>query len=204
VSVDRQATTDSGVRRAVLIVAILNFAYFGVEFVVARLIGSVSLFADSVDFLEDTSVNLLVFFAFAWSARARARVGGVLAFVILVPAVATLWTGVVKILDPEPPEFSAFSLTALGALAVNLGCAFILMRHRRHPGSLTRAAWLSARNDSLANIGMLVAAVVCLLTASGWPDIVVGLAIGLLNADAARAVWRTARAERLSALDAEA
>jgi Co/Zn/Cd efflux system component len=42
-------------RRAVILVAALNFAYFGVEFAVALAIGSVSLFADSLDFLEDGS-----------------------------------------------------------------------------------------------------------------------------------------------------
>jgi Co/Zn/Cd efflux system component len=41
-------------RRAVLIVAGLNFSYFFVEFTVALTAGSVSLLADSVDFLEDT------------------------------------------------------------------------------------------------------------------------------------------------------
>jgi Co/Zn/Cd efflux system component len=175
----------------------LNFAYFAVEFTVAQIIGSVSLFADSVDFLEDTSVNLLVFFALAWSPRARSRVGRGLAIVILIPAAITLWTAIVKILDPVPPEFVPFSITALGALVVNLTCAVILVRHRSHPGSLPRAAWLSARNDSLANIAMLVAAVAGLALTSGWPDIVVGILIGLLNADAARAVWRAAKAEQL-------
>jgi Co/Zn/Cd efflux system component len=184
-------------RRAVAIVAVLNFAYFAVEFAVARVIGSVSLFADSVDFLEDTSVNVLVFFALAWSPRARSTVGRVLAIVILIPALTTLWTAIVKILDPIPPDFVPFSATALGALVVNLTCAVILVRHRSHPGSLPRAAWLSARNDSLANIAMLVAAVAGLALTSGWPDIVVGILIGLLNADAARAVWRAAQVERL-------
>jgi len=41
------------VRRVVLLVVALNLAYFGVEFAVALKIGSVSLFADSVDFLEE-------------------------------------------------------------------------------------------------------------------------------------------------------
>jgi Co/Zn/Cd efflux system component len=41
-------------------VAALNLAYFGVEFAVALKIGSVSLFADSVDFLEDAAVNFLI------------------------------------------------------------------------------------------------------------------------------------------------
>jgi len=52
----------------VIIVASLNLAYFGVEFAVAVAIGSVSLFADSIDFLEDTSVNLLIAVALGWSA----------------------------------------------------------------------------------------------------------------------------------------
>src|SRR6266487_4606933 len=47
-------------RKIVLLVATLNLAYFGVEFAVAVAIGSVSLFADSIDFLEDTSVNFLI------------------------------------------------------------------------------------------------------------------------------------------------
>ena len=62
---------DRSLRRAVLTVALLNLGYFGVEFAVALAIGSVSLFADSIDFLEDTSLNLLIFFAMAWSAARR-------------------------------------------------------------------------------------------------------------------------------------
>jgi Co/Zn/Cd efflux system component len=41
---------DDQMRRAVLLVALLNLAYFGVELAVARRIGAVSLLADSVDF----------------------------------------------------------------------------------------------------------------------------------------------------------
>ncbi|MGO7535294.1 cation transporter [Rhizobium leguminosarum] len=66
---------DTPVRKVIALVAFLNLAYFGVEFAVALKIGSVSLFADSVDFLEDASVNLLILLALAWSARGRARVG---------------------------------------------------------------------------------------------------------------------------------
>ena len=47
-------------RRVVLVVAALNFGHFFVEFGVALAAGSVSLLADSVDFLEDTAINLLI------------------------------------------------------------------------------------------------------------------------------------------------
>jgi Co/Zn/Cd efflux system component len=117
----------------------LNLTYFGVEFAVAVAFGSVSLFADSIDFLEDTAVNLLILLAVNWSARNRARMGMVLAGILLVPGVATLWTAWQKFTTPMPPSPLALSLAGAGALAVNLSCAIMLARFRRHSGSLTRA-----------------------------------------------------------------
>ena len=62
---------DEGLRRVVARVSMLNLTYFGVEFSVALAIGSVSLFADSIDFLEDTSINFLILIALGWSAGKR-------------------------------------------------------------------------------------------------------------------------------------
>lgn len=185
----------STLRRTVLLVALLNLAYVGVEAVVALSIGSVSLLADSVDFLEDTAINLLIALALGWSAVRRRRVGSLLALVILLPALATIWMAITKILDPYPPDGVPLTLTALGALVVNLGCAALLVGHRHHEGSLTRAAWLSARNDAVANLAMILAGLATLWIATGWIDIVVGLGIGIMNADAARDVWQAARRE---------
>jgi Co/Zn/Cd efflux system component len=189
-------STDTALRRVVRLVALLNFAYFGVEFAVARVIGSVSLFADSIDFLEDASVNFLILAALGWSAAGRARVGMALAGILLVPGLATLWTAWEKFNHPVPPDPLPLSLAGAGALAVNLSCAFMLARYRAHRGSLTRAAFLSARNDALANIAIIGAGLVtAYLWQSAWPDLIVGLGIGALNADAAREVWTAAREE---------
>src|SRR5262245_10856999 len=186
-------------RRAVIIVAALNLAYFGVEFAVALAIGSVSLFADSVDFLEDASINLLIAAALGWSAKNRARLGMALAGILLVPGLATLWTAAVKFLSPVPPAPLPLTLTGAGALVVNLTCAFILARFRAHSGSLTRAAFLSARNDTLANLAIIGAGLLTAYTLSHWPDLIVGLGIATINADAAREVWSAAREEHKSA-----
>ena len=83
---------NAKLRQVVIVVAALNLAFFGVEFAVARAIGSVSLFADSIDFLEDASVNSLIAIALGWSATNRARLGMALAGILLIPALATLWT----------------------------------------------------------------------------------------------------------------
>lgn len=196
---DIRDPTDSALRRAVTVVALANLAYFFVEFAVARRIGSVSLFADSVDFLEDASVNFLIFAALGWSARNRARVGMFLAAVLLVPALALLWTTWQKFSSPVPPDPMLLSATGLGALLVNVGCALLLARFRHASGSLTRAAFLSARNDAFANVAIVAAGLITLRWASAWPDLLVGLAIAAMNADAAKSVWDVARDEHAAA-----
>jgi Co/Zn/Cd efflux system component len=182
-------------RRAVLLVALLNLLYFFVEFGAAISIGSVSLFADSIDFLEDTSVNLLILIALGWSLRARSRVGMALALILLVPGLAALWTIWQKIASPLPPDPITLSVVGTGALIVNVTCALILARFRRQSGSLTKAAFLSARNDAYANIAIIAAGFVTAYTRSIWPDIIVGLGIAAMNATAAIEVWEAARAE---------
>lgn len=191
-------TNEIDLRRAVLLVALLNFAYFWVEFGVAVSIQSVSLFADSIDFMEDAFVNLLIFAALGWSLRYRSLVGMLLAGILLIPSAFTLWSAWQKISLPLPPDPFFLSMTGLGALVVNLSCAFILVRFRQQSGSLVKAAFLSARNDALANVAIICAAIITAATFSPWPDLIVGLGILLLNLDAARAVYMAARQERAS------
>jgi Co/Zn/Cd efflux system component len=197
--VTRSNLESQTLRRAVIAVALLNLAYFGIEFAIAIRIGSVSLFADSIDFLEDTSINLLIALAVGWSATRRARVGMLLALIILVPGLATLWTAWQKFMQPIAPAPLPLSLTGLGALAVNLTAAFLLVRFRHTRGSLTKAAFLSARNDAFANVAIVATGLVTAATLSAWPDLVVGLAIAAMNADAAREVWQAAREEHREA-----
>jgi len=122
---------------------------------------------------------------------------------LLVPGLATLWTAWEKFWTPVPPEPVALSLAGLGALAVNLSCAFMLARYRHHSGSLTKAAFLSARNDAFANVAIVAAGLVtAFLWPSAWPDLIVGLGIALLNADAAREVWEAARDEHRATVEA--
>jgi len=98
-----------------------------------------------------------------------------------------------------PPAPVPLTLAGAGALAVNMTCAFVLARHRHHKGSLIKAAFLSARNDALANVAIILAGFATALTLSAWPDLIVGLAIAAMNATAAREVWEAAREEKLTA-----
>jgi Co/Zn/Cd efflux system component len=184
-----------GLRRVVVVVASLNIGYFGIEFAVASAIGSVSLFADSVDFTEDAAVNLLVLLALGWPAQRRAMLGVGLGLLLLAPSVATLWTAWKKFGALVPPLPVPLILAGLGALVVNLSCAVMLARWRATHGSLTRAAFLSARNDAIANVAIVAAGGVTVAYSSGWPDLAVGLGIFGLNLNAAREIWDAAHRE---------
>lgn len=197
---DLQPITDPRtLRRTVLVVAALNLAYFFVEVGVALAIGSVALFADSVDFLEDVAVNLLIALALGWSLGARAKAGKVMAFIILLPALAAAWQAFAKVGNPEPPDPFLLAITAGGAAVVNLACTLILVRVRKHGGSMTTAAFVAARNDVIVNIAIIALGLVTAVTMSGWPDIVLGVIIILLNVTAAKEVWEVATEEQLAA-----
>jgi Co/Zn/Cd efflux system component len=180
---------------AVRAVALANLAYFGVEFAVATSIGSVSLFADSIDFLEDAAVNGLILFGLRWTVRVRARLGMALALILLLPGVATLWTAWGAWRADRVPAPVLLSITGLGALAVNFACAWTLAKVRHAHGSLTKAAFLSARNDVIANIAIIAAGGLTALSASRWPDLIVGLGIFGMNLAAARDVFTAAQSE---------
>ncbi|HRO94416.1 cation transporter [Micrococcus sp. TA1] len=195
----RTRWTPRELKASVLVVALLNLAYMVVEMSVALAIGSVSLVADSVDFFEDFAVNILIVVALGWSARSQAVAGKALALIILLPALAAAWTAFLKAGDPEPPDPVALVVTAGGALAVNLVCSLVLARFRHGGGSLTRGAFLAARNDVVVNLAIIVMGLVTAWTLSGWPDVILGLLIIVLNVSAAREVWETATEEHLAA-----
>lgn len=186
-------------RRIVLVVAMLNLSYFFVEFTVALAAGSVSLLADSVDFLEDTSINLLIFIALGWPLAKRAATGKVMALIILGPAAVAAWVAIQRFSDPLAPDVVPVVLASLGAIAINGTSAWLLVRVRHYGGSLSRAAFLSARNDVLVNVAIIAMAVITLWTDSGWPDLILGCFIIGLALHAAYEVWEVSEEERLVA-----
>ena len=176
-------------KKSILLVALANLSYFFVEFFVARHIHATSLFADSIDFLEDASINLLIFLALHWTSKNKARLGKVLAIILIIPAFAFLYTAWQKFYIPSVPDPSMLSVTGVGALFINFSCVYILVKFRNYQGSLSRAAFLSARNDALANIAIIFAGLISFIWYSLWPDLLVGFFIMAINLDAAKEIW---------------
>jgi Co/Zn/Cd efflux system component len=179
-------------RKTVLFVATLNLIYFCVEYYYGQLYDSVALIGDSIDFLEDASVNILIAFAIGWSMRKRQITSYALALLLLLPGIAFLWNAINQLLSPEIPAGEGMGFVGLGALAVNLSCAFLIAKHRKEEGGLVSAAYYSARNDAMANVLIIAAGLFTLRYPSIWPDLLIGIFIFVMNADAAKEILETA------------
>lgn len=182
-------------KKVVVRVATLNLTYFVIEFYFAHRFNSVALFSDSLDFLEDASVNILIFLAFSLSLVWRTRLSYLFAFLLLLPAVGFFWNAISKLSEPIAPEGQGMSIVGLGALCVNLYCAIILNKFKEIKGGLAKAAYFSARNDAVSNILIIAAGIITLFWVSSIPDLIVGAVIFVMNADSARDILHAARTE---------
>ncbi|MDP2695023.1 MAG: cation transporter [Gallionella sp.] len=161
------------------IVLAINAVMFLVELTAGLISGSVSLVADSLDMLGDALVYGFSLYVVARSERLKAIAalfkGGLMAMLGLF----VLGQAVYRILFPYVPAFEAIGVIGLLALAANSLCFFLLWRHRSDDINMS-SVWLCSRNDVIANVSVLFAAAGVWYTHSGWPDILVGLALAIL------------------------
>jgi Co/Zn/Cd efflux system component len=193
------AGTPRGYRRALTIAAALNFVMFFLEAGGALYANSIALMADAIDFLEDAITYIVAVALIGLGSRPRAVFGAITAFLMLVPGVWIAWKTVEQLLFGIAPNPVPMGAIGLLALAVNLYCAFILLPHRTGD-SAHQGVWLSTRNDAVANIAIVLAAIATAFTQSIWPDVIVGLGIAAINIHAAILIltlaWREWRGER--------
>jgi Co/Zn/Cd efflux system component len=177
------------------IVLSINAVMFIVELTAGLLGGSVSLLADSLDMLGDALVYGFSIYVVARGARMKANAalfkGGIMAtFGLFV-----LGQAIYKIIFPQVPVFETIGVIGLLALVANSICFALLWRHRVDDINMS-SVWLCSRNDIIANVSVLFAAIGVWGTHSGWPDILVGLALAVLFLRSAVYVIREATTER--------
>ena len=168
---DRQSST-------LKIVLGINAVMFFVELIAGLLVGSVSLIADSLDMLGDALVYGFSIYVIArgrMKAKAALLKGGIMAAFGLFVFGQALY----KMILPHVPVFETIGIIGVLALAANSLCLVLLWRHRADDINMS-SVWLCSRNDIIANVSVLGAAMGVWLTGSGWPDILVGLGLAAL------------------------
>lgn len=177
--------------RVLYIVLAINAVMFVVEFTAGWVVNSTALLGDSLDMFGDTLVYAISLFVLHRGTRARAgaalfKSGFLLLFSILIigEAIRKSFLGVV-------PEAGWMGLIGLVALAANLSCLALLYSHRSDDINMS-STWLCSRNDVIANLSVLGAAGLVMLTQSQWPDLIVGVALALLYLHSSVQVGRDA------------
>ena len=176
----QEITTLRGEHKKVLVVVLLiNAVLFVVEATAGVLAHSTALLADSLDMLGDSLVygfSLYVLWRSAeWKARAAVFKGIVMAAFgvgVLAEAIYKMTAGIV-------PAAETMGIIGLLVLLGNGLCFLLLFRHRSDDLNM-RSTWLCSRNDIIANISVLIAAIGVKLLNTSWPDILIGAAIAAL------------------------
>ncbi|OGA28455.1 MAG: cation transporter [Betaproteobacteria bacterium RIFCSPLOWO2_12_61_14] len=169
----------------------INAVMFVVELTAGLMSGSLSLLADSLDMLGDALVYGFSLYVVARGARMKARAALFKGIIMALFALFVLGQAIYRILFPHVPVFEVIGAIGLLALAANGICFFLLWRHRSDDINMS-SVWLCSRNDLIANVSVLFAAAGVWLTHSGWPDILVGLALAALFVRSALFVLRGA------------
>lgn len=182
-------------RSALWIALVLNALMFFVEIIGGSHARSVSLWADALDFAGDAAnyaISLAVLsMTLYWRATAALVKGITMAafgIFVIVKVFWSWWLGV----TPEPMLMGAIGVLAL---AVNVVSALLLYAFRDGDANM-RSVWLCSRNDAIANIAIIIAAVGVFGTGTMFPDLMVAFVIAYLGVSSGLSVIKQARAER--------
>ena len=180
-------------RQLLWVVLTLNASMFVIEFMAGWIAHSTSLLADSLDMFADAVVYGISLYAVgrAVALKARAAVtNGVLQLTLSLVVLADVSR---RLLTDAAPEPMVMSVVSLMALTVNMICFGMLYRFRSGDINL-KASWICSRNDMMANVGVLIAAIMVSQTCRAWPDLVVGTLIAMLVMTSAIRIISEARA----------
>lgn len=156
----------------------LNVSMFFIGLSAGILAQSTALIADSFDMLADALAYFLGFLAVGRAIRFKIIVakisGGLLSILgvgILLEVGRRAWLG-------SSPESCIMIGVACLSLIINTTVLILLHKFRKGETHL-QASWIFTRADVIANLGVILAGILVLVTKSRYPDLVVGFAIGL-------------------------
>ncbi|MES9904964.1 MAG: cation transporter [Sedimenticola sp.] len=196
-SVDGLQERQRGTLRAVLWINAVMF----VVIVVAAFYGkSSALLADSLDNLGDALTYGLSIYAVSRGTAVKAKVALFKGWLIFLAASVVATQIVYRFFVPGMPLFEIMGIFSLAGLLANSLCLYLLWRHRAEDVNMS-SVWECSRNDIVSNISVFLAAGAVWLAGSGWPDLLVALALVLFLFRSAARVISSAKAEMKAAAE---
>ena len=181
-------------RRILWIALAVNLLMFAVEIGAGLKAGSVSLLADSLDFLGDSANYAISLWVLGMSLALRARAAQFKAASMLLFGIGVLAAALWHWWQGEVPSAPTMGVVGGLALLANVGVGARLFGSRGG-GRHRRSVWLCTRNDALGNLAVLAAALGVFGTGSAWPDLIVAAIMATMAITAAVQVLRQADGE---------
>jgi cation diffusion facilitator family transporter len=166
-------------RKVLVLVLVINAVLFVVEATAGVLAHSTALLADSLDMLGDSLVYGFSLYVLWRSAEWKAKAAVFKGIVMAAFGVGVLGEAIYKMTAGVVPVAETMGIIGLLVLLGNGLCFLLLFRHRSDDLNM-RSTWICSRNDMIANISVLIAAVGVKVFDASWPDILVGAAIATL------------------------
>lgn len=169
------ADGDSAQQRKILWWVLgINAGFFLVEMTFGLISGSMGLVADSLDMLADAFVYALSLLAVGAVAARKKKIAGYSGYIQIGLAVF----GFVEVIRRfagygEVPNFKTMIVVAALALVGNAVCLWLIQKTKRGEAHM-EASYIFTSNDIIINFGVILSGVLVYLTATRWPDLIVG------------------------------
>jgi len=165
-------------RRVLMMALSLNALMFVVGIVAGVIANSTGLIADSFDMLADAGAYGIALVAIRRGNFFKARAATVSGSFLLVLGIGVLGEAVRRALLETSPQSSIMLAVASLSLVVNSTVLYQLGKFR-HRAVHLRATWIFTRADVIANLAVILSAVLIAWTRLNVLDSIVGAAIGL-------------------------
>ena len=185
---------NTAFKRVLWISLILNLAMFFVEIVYGVIADSLSLRADAIDFLGDSTNYFVTLFILNSALKTKAKVSLAKAFFMIGFGVWILIEAGMRFFVNEVPVANIMSWVGVAALIVNAFCVFLLYKFKDGDSNM-QSIWLCSRNDAIGNAAVIVAAGLVYWLGAQWPDLVVAIFMAGLAVHSGFQIIRAARNE---------
>jgi len=163
-------------KRVLIYVLMINAATFLMMVGGALVSGSSSLLSGTLDNLGDALTYALSLAVVGASCAAKARVALLKGVFICGAAIAVAAQIGWRILHPETPLVLPMSAVAILNLGANSLCLWLLSPHRESDINM-QSVWECSRNDVVEGFAVIGAALAVWAFSSGWPDVLVAVAL---------------------------
>ncbi|MCZ6618459.1 MAG: cation transporter [Gammaproteobacteria bacterium] len=178
-------------RRVLVLVLVINALTFLMMVTAAAFSGSSSLLSGALDNLGDALTYALSLAVVGAACAAKARValfkGVLISGAAVAVAVQILW----RLSNVETPVVEIMGSAALLNLGANLACLRLLYPYRNSDVNMS-SVWECSRNDVMEGFAVIAAAAAVWAFGSGWPDILIAIALLILFMRSASRVLRGA------------